>query len=473
VTGIARPDGRRARVLWARAAAITRNELLVLTGAVALIVRLPFLVGPVNGTGAPDSVIYLAIADDLVHGRGFHAATELRTPGYPLLIAPFSWLPGRVDEYAVPIQHLLGVAVILALVLAAWHFFSRGAAMITAAIAAISPTLVNLEGDVLPDFLLAVMAAAGALVLARALEQPVPRLRLVAAAGVIFGVAALVKPAGQAFAAAAIVPLLLDVRHPARGLRAGAVLVGCLVLTISPWLARNAIEYGDVRLSVQDGPALWLREFDWDRRPVPTSTSEGRLAKRLYDETSARTPGAHPTDTYESVLEELEARHGYSEHRATALQRRLAVQAIRDAPKVYALGTWAIARDLYHYTHRLYWGRLGNEQKAERTDPRVPTGLTLAAFAVAERVVWWWWILSLGLFSVLLLPFTGPRRQRVAALTLGVTWVALTVATAATTFPDARYAAEGVPLLWVLGSAGVAFVLGAVVRRARSAERPD
>jgi 4-amino-4-deoxy-L-arabinose transferase-like glycosyltransferase len=468
-----RPGLRTAQVVAARVSSLNLRGLLVLTGVVALAVRLPWIVGPVNGRIASDSGVYAGMARDLLHGRGFETGTEVRTPAYPVLIALLSLLPGNDSGTVVAAQHLLGVLFTVGLVWAAWRWFGRGAAIGTAIVAACSPVLVNLEGDILPDFVFGVVIAAGALALARAVGRDEASTTWLATAGVLFGIAALVKPAGQALLLTALVPALLYFRRPRRALKGAAILAGCLLLTISPWLVRNAVRYGDVRLSVQDGPALWMRLFDWDQRPIPVTTREDRLAKRIFDATVGKSEYTKPTNTYEYVAADLMTKYGYSQRDAMVLQRHVALEAIAAAPVSYVKGTYGIAKQLTSYTHNLYPARVGINEKLAAADPTLPATPSLKAFGLAQRVVGYWWILSLGLFSTLLLPFVGSRRQRAAALSLLISWLAITLATSLSTWPDPRYAAQNVPLLWVLGSAGAALVVNAVVARIRVARHDE
>ena len=451
------PRGRQFAV---RVRMLTRRQLLLAVGIVALAVRLPYIIGPVDGQTQSDSGIYLGMAHDLLHGHGFATGGEFRTPGYPILLAALSFLPGSVAGTAVTFQHLLGVAAAVGLTWATWRFFGRCAAVLAGALAALSPALLNLEGDALPDFIFCVVVLTGAFALARALEDPQPATRWLAAAGVIFGIAALVKPVGQALLVAAAVPLLVSLRQPRTWLRAGAIIAGCMLLTVSPWIARNAIEHGDVRMSIQDGLNLWLREFDYDKRPFPTSTPRDRLAKHLYEKNGGLSSQA-PTNTYELVFTDLVHHYGYSARRAAFFERAVAIQAIRASPLAYLEGTAKISAHLAWDAHTVAPARLGIDEKVKAARPRLGTTVSSGLFDLSQVVVYAWFVLSLGLLSVLLVIFTGPRRQRVAAVALGVVWVALTVSTGLAGIPDSRYASANVPLIWLLGSAGAAAVLSA------------
>jgi 4-amino-4-deoxy-L-arabinose transferase-like glycosyltransferase len=354
---------------------------------------------------------------------------------------------------------VIGVAFTAFAVWAAWRWFGPLAGVFCGAVSAISPLLVNVEGDVLPDFMLGVVIFVGAVLLALAFERESAPIRVLIATGVTFGAAALVKPVGQAFLLVAVLPFVVWGRRGARG---AAAFVAAFVVTISPWLIRNAIDYGHFRMSAQDGAALWLREFDWDRRPIPTDTADGRLAQRLYTLTISQDSGANRlTNTYEYVAVELMKR-GYTQSEAMAFERRVALEAIRQAPRVYLVNTWGIGLQLLRFTDSVWPGTYGLGLKDAAAEPSLPRRPSFKLFSLDLRLLHIWTALSLAFLSILLLPFVGPRKSRAASLAFGVPWVLLTAATAATTFPDPRYAAQGVALIWVLGSAGAALVVTAL-----------
>jgi 4-amino-4-deoxy-L-arabinose transferase-like glycosyltransferase len=449
------------------------SDWALLIGALALVVRLPYIVGPANARYWPDSGVYSQIANDLLHGQGFHAATEFRTPLYPLFIAGVSLISGQgdpngfVEHLVVILQHLVGAALALAIARATWRYFGRLPGVLVGLLAAMSPVLVNVESDLMPDFFVGAFAVIGTLFLIRALETDRPRLRLIAASGVSYGLAALMKPVGQALILTAVVPIIVNLRRPRQGFLATAVLAASLFLTISPWLIRNAVQYGDFRMSDQDGPALWLREFDWDLQPIPTGTADGRLAKKLYDASVGREPAdAHPKDTYEFVLELLTSPpYNYTLQQAAAFERRVALQAIRANPRTYVDGTWLTAKEMANTDQERRWARSLIQQRGLQEHHRLPNTLSFAGFGVVKFMTRWSWLLSLHLCAALLLPFTRNRLQRVAALAFGVAWLAIIAATGATTFPDYRYSSEVAPLIWPLLIASSILVVVALSRQ--------
>jgi 4-amino-4-deoxy-L-arabinose transferase-like glycosyltransferase len=452
---------------------VSLRRLLLVVGALSLLVRLPFMVGPVDARTVPDWGNYWVITNDLLAGGGFRLATEFRTPGYPLLLAAVSYLPGSLDHGIVVVQHVAGVGVTLAVVCAAWRYFGRVTAVVTALVAVLSPVLVDVEGNMMPDFLLGAFAIAGALVLARALEDTELRLRLVAAAGVLLGFAALIKPVGQALLLVGLVPFLIQPRQLRRGLLPAAVLGGCFVLTISPWLVRNVLDYGNVRMSSQDALGLWLREFDWDKRPIPVETAQGRLLKPIFDATVIKDGPGRPTSTNEYVIEVLTGPpYNYTQRQATDVMRTVAIQAIRDAPKVYAHGTWTNLQELSWTWFGTTRARYSLDAKIQAAHPVLWTRPSTEVFALAKVVDHWWRFLSMGFAAIFLLPFTRSRRRLIGVLTLAAAWLAIEGATAAGGYPDTRYASPMDPVLWVLGSAAAVLVVQALVRQIKAGWHP-
>ena len=64
------------------------------------------------------------------------------------------------------VQHLIGVALTVAVFLSSWRLFGRLAAVPAGLLVATSPALIFLEDEPLPDFLFGALVAAAALLLA-------------------------------------------------------------------------------------------------------------------------------------------------------------------------------------------------------------------------------------------------------------------------------------------------------------------
>jgi len=246
------------------------------------VLRLAF--GLLYWTGKPlthDEQEYLSLARSLTAGHGFvyDAALESgtaaqfgRAPGYPVFLAVvgagtqvFDAVPGRVKVA----QAFVGaVGVWLIGWLAARSAGALGGAL-AAVIAAIYPPLVSLPAYALSETLASTLALAAALTLqaAAAREPSRSRPRLAAAAGVLCGLAMLVRPATIVFLPLAV--LWLCTR---RQVRIALMVAGATVLVIAPWTVRNYRVYGrPVLIASEGGVTFWTGNH-------PLAIGEGDLA---------------------------------------------------------------------------------------------------------------------------------------------------------------------------------------------------
>src|SRR5205085_8188710 len=154
--------------------------------AVGLLVRLAFGLG--YWTGKPlthDEREYLTLAANVAHGRGF--ATELpgeaaatpdagassapqrfgRAPGYPIFLAPLTWLDADLRAGRLPddvpaavkiVQAILGAAAILVLAAMVRRVGGDRAAIAAAWIAALFPPLVWMPAYALSEQLASLLA---------------------------------------------------------------------------------------------------------------------------------------------------------------------------------------------------------------------------------------------------------------------------------------------------------------------------
>ena len=435
----------------------------IVCGGLALAARLPLAFDRYDASLVPDAGGYLRLADGLLAGRGY--PTDYRTPGYPAFIALIQLLPGRREDVLVLLQHLIGVALVVAVLLVTWRWFGRASAIAASVLAALAPILINVEHEVLPDFLFGLIVLGGTLLLAEACAASSPRVGVLLAVGVVYGIATYVKPTGQVLLFAAVVPLAFATRSLRRTVTGSAALACGLALTVSPWIVRNGLEYGNYVMSIQGPQALYLRVFDQDRLPVPTETPEGRLAARIGAQTRARTPAeVEVTESYSYVLNTLLDR-GLEPDEAVAIQGELAVTAIRRDPLAYAAGT---ARNFFvigAYSSEPRQPLAGLLLKLDGTESPLPRPLVAAPWVVGAALALVWLLVSIGGLAAIGLLFTGSRPARVRALTLASVWVLVAAATALTSAPNSRYAAQIVPLYWMLGSGGAALVLRATHRR--------
>jgi hypothetical protein len=244
-----------------------------------------------------------------------------------------------------------------------------------------------------------------------------------------------------------------------------------MALVVVPWVVRNKVSEGHAVVSTISDEVLFWRVFDGER-PLPFvgNDPETNMVRRLY--ARSRAAGAAGQVNVWYVHELLDDR-GYTYHGAGVRQREMALRAIGAAPLTFArdsldhLGDYA----------RTPAGGITDDSVAQIA----PAHARVAAAAPSvvqplEAVSWrtlrsasllttaWWFLSVCGLTGLLVvLSRDGPRRA--AAITFASAWVVMGVALALTGLPELRYNAVGVPVLWVVGSAGLVVVAQTVVRR--------
>jgi hypothetical protein len=438
-----------------------RRSWLVIVGVAALIARLPAMV-VAHSVGPGDSAGYVDMAEQIGHGR---YVGMFRTPGYPAFVWLCSLLPGSTADGVAITQHLIGIALAVGVTAFGWRVLSPIAGVVAGTIAAISVPQVAFEDVILADFLFGALVLAGTVVFAACVRPGRVRVRTLVAAGTLFAAATYVKPVGQALILVAPVVVGIASRDLRKTARASGVVGLTMVLLLGPWAIRNAVVNDDFALTNQLGVTLFNRAFEVEGLPIPADDPQSALVRRLVA-TAEREPGLRPSSY---VVDELIAHHGFNAAQALAIQRRLAVTAIRRHAFTYVKTSAKLVRTSIQDLHAEIPPPDG-ERRAPGIIRRPGHWLT----SVGDRLAGWWWTLTGGVLAALvLLLVPGPRRR--AALAVGVPPLLVTVATVLTHGGNVRYAFQAAPEAWLLGSAGLALIVRAVVghvRRARRAARP-
>ena len=206
---------------------------------------------------ANDEVEYLAVAHDLLAGRGwrfYESWRWLRAPLYPLFLAGSLWLAGGdVHRAALPnIALSLGVVlVIYQLARELEPTAGRRAGLLAAGAAALLQTYATFASLSMSETLFSLLFGGSLLALAR--WQRCGGLWHVALAGALFGLACLTRSAALVFLPVAMLWLAWVGRAPTRGRPSGdpygvilpaALLALCAALVIAPWTLRNCRAYG-------------------------------------------------------------------------------------------------------------------------------------------------------------------------------------------------------------------------------------
>lgn len=214
-----------------------------------------------------DSQFYDALAQSIVNGQGLilkGQPTAYVTPGYPIFLALCYWLVGRNFLLIGLIQSALGAAVAVFVYRIARGIFNREVALIAGLSCALLPELIIWgSGQILtePLYIFLLTAALYTLVsLLPADGKPLPsatasraQILHAAAAGLLLGLSALVRPIALLFGACCILYLW----RKAGLLRAGVVALG-LLLMVAPWVYRNYERLGTPMMTTETGWVLYL-----------------------------------------------------------------------------------------------------------------------------------------------------------------------------------------------------------------------
>lgn len=194
---------------------------------------------------------YIAPLPFVEHGSAI--ATTEHPPGWSAVLAVLSAAGG--DSYAV--HELAGCAVGAGIVLCAGLLARRAggerAGLIAAAIAALYPVFVALDGSLMsePPYALGV----GLCMIAAFRAVELPTLRRAAVLGLAIGLTALVRGEALGLLVFLVVPLVVAV--PGRRLARAAVVWGVALVAIAPWCIRNSVTFHQPMLvSSEDGPVV-------------------------------------------------------------------------------------------------------------------------------------------------------------------------------------------------------------------------
>lgn len=222
-----------------------------------------------------DGAYYAGLASALLRGDSAHAWSTVWPPLYPVLVAVAAWpfaatqslTPERL-EIAARIVSVVAGTIALAL-LHRWMHRLAGerAALVTLAVAAFHPRLVQYSASALTEMTFIALLFAGLTLIAAGDELPDGAASSTGtdlAAGAAFGLATLARPEGGVLAVAVSIALALrGLRAPRRRLRLAFVL-GVLV-SVLPWAVYLNAQLGHVSLGEKGAYNFW-REFKSEYR---------------------------------------------------------------------------------------------------------------------------------------------------------------------------------------------------------------
>jgi len=262
---------------------IRARRLVLAAALIGLVLRLAFAFGYwVDKPLTHDEREYLALARSLTLGKGFTYdlppnASDTprfgRAPGYPAFLAivgggsePFDATPPQV-KIAQSVTGTIGVFLVATL---ARRAAGHRAGIVAAWGAAVYPPLVWICAYVFSEALFSTVALAAAVLLNVALDRGNGQRSSLAwtiAAGMMTGLAMLIRPAMTFFLPVAVVWLIVR-RRPV----VAAVLAAGAVMVVGPWTARNLHVYHRlVPIASEGGVTFWTGNH-------PLATGEGDMA---------------------------------------------------------------------------------------------------------------------------------------------------------------------------------------------------
>lgn len=213
-----------------------------------------------------DSLSYWSLAESISEGQpyvyGTYDAKIFRTPGYPILLAPLFLIWGGAPPFMA--ARMLGVICGTLGVWGVWWLarmlFGSRAANVAATLAAIYPGAVAMSALILSEsvFCPLVILQLALWVAAWREQRRGHAAALAVWAGVVAGVATLVRPEWLLFTPFALVMGLLLCRDRYRQLALGAIAMLTLLVVMTPWWVRNATVSGRfVPTTLQVGVSLY------------------------------------------------------------------------------------------------------------------------------------------------------------------------------------------------------------------------
>lgn len=271
-------DTAGARRSWRPWIVVLASALLIRTAIVALTPRV---------IEWPDGREYEAVARSLVE-QGTYGEQTLRPPGYPTLIAAVYAVFGPSLMALRLVEALLGTAAVGVVGAVGVSLFGPTAGLIAAGLMTLHPVLAFLPATQYSEntlvLVLALAFAAAFAAWRRGGRWPW------SAAGILFGLAALIRPNTVVLLPGLALGLVPALRRAGRGwIGPALVAVAALALTVAPWVVRSHRVHGKwFFVATGGGRQFWLgnnaRTTGDTRAPALWNAAELESLRALPDE---------------------------------------------------------------------------------------------------------------------------------------------------------------------------------------------
>ncbi len=242
--------------------AIRRNDIesppkrlifwTLLVFSLALFLRLSYVATTVvNDPIRADALVYVEIAQNLikygVYAQAGQVANYFIPPGYPAFLAVLIWLtPEDIDAYWVVLilQSVLGACTAALVFLTVRRFMNLHLSLLAGGLTIVSPHLIVMTGYVLTETLFTFLLSLSIFVLLEGWMRP--SFKLVFFAGLIIGMAGLVRPSIAGFPVFLVIGSFIFAKTETAKYLSIAYLVGLLFCTTG-WLGWTNINQNSVR----------------------------------------------------------------------------------------------------------------------------------------------------------------------------------------------------------------------------------
>ena len=328
-----------ASVRRAARARLGGRRALVVVAAVAVAVRLPLglLAPPFVDVDTPQ---YLQRAFALL-ADGDLGADLRRAPGYPAFLAAAMWLLGADFPRILLLQHAMGIGIALLTADLGTRLYGARAGLAAGLITALSAPLLLAEHTLLTETLFGLLVVAGCWLALRALAPDRERWGPWFVVGLLFGLAALVRPVGQFLLPLPAIVCLLAGGGWRRSLRVAVLVAAGGALALCPWMAYNLARHGVFTLTHVTGETLITHTAVYGRGlytlpPAGGTEDPARtVARRIVQEASGGAAAKARRVYGPRIAEAVRRETGLSPVAADNLLRELALEQIRARPMVY------------------------------------------------------------------------------------------------------------------------------------------
>lgn len=244
--------------------------------------------GPERRFAFGDSEAYWTLAGQLARGEpyqyGSPDASVARMPGYPLLLAGLFKLAGDDPpvQWARALSAICGTLAVAAVYALGRQLFDPATGLVAACLAGIYPGTIGDSVFVLSEAPFCPLMVVQLVIAAAGWQSATARRAgwLAGLAGVLAGLATLVRPSWLLFAPFAAVLGVVFGRDRGKHLRLGAITLATLAMTMAPWWIRNWQVTGHfVPTTLQVGASL----YD-GLNPQADGSSEMSFVPRFEDE---------------------------------------------------------------------------------------------------------------------------------------------------------------------------------------------